>query len=78
LPGVDEYDRLTADDILFVHGKRRCIYPDMRIGVDLRRSAYDLDAAARRIPVASDPAAEEFAATNVLQPPTEQQMLDRF
>jgi predicted phosphodiesterase len=46
--------------------------------VELRRSAYDLDAAASRIRATSYPAAEEFAATNVLQPPTEQQMLDVF
>ena len=46
--------------------------------VELRRTTYDLEAAARRILVTSYPAAEEFAAKNVLQPPTEQQMLDVF
>jgi predicted phosphodiesterase len=38
--------------------------------VELRRTAYDLEAAARRIRATSYPAAEEFAANNVLQPPT--------
>src|SRR5262249_29756455 len=46
--------------------------------VELRRTAYDLEDAARRIRVTSYPLAEEFAASNVLQPPTEQQMLDVF
>ena len=47
-------------------------------GVELRRTAYDLEAAARRIRDTSYPAAEEFATTNVLEPPSEQQMLDLF
>jgi predicted phosphodiesterase len=46
--------------------------------VELRRTAYDLEAAAHRIRATSYPAAEEFAAKNVLEPPTEQQMLDVF
>jgi predicted phosphodiesterase len=47
-------------------------------GVELRRTTYDLEAAARRIRATSYPAAEEFAAKYVLQPPTEQQMLEVF
>jgi predicted phosphodiesterase len=47
-------------------------------GIELRRTEYDLEAAARRIRTTSYPAAEEFAANNVLHPPTEQQMLDVF
>ena len=52
----------------------------LRLGpdVELRRTEYDLEAAARRIRATPYPAAEEFAATNVLRPPTEQQMLDVF
>jgi predicted phosphodiesterase len=46
--------------------------------VELRRTTYDLAAAARAIRATSYPAAEEFAAKNVLQPPTEQQMLEVF
>jgi predicted phosphodiesterase len=46
--------------------------------VELRRTGYDLEAAARRIRATSYPAADEFAAKNVLQPPTEQQMLEVF
>jgi predicted phosphodiesterase len=44
----------------------------------LRRTAYDVEQAAERIRRTSYPQAEEFAAHSVLQPPTEQQMLDLF
>ena len=47
-------------------------------GVELRRTAYDLEQAAQRIRASPYPKAEEFAATNVLQPPSEQQILDAF
>jgi diadenosine tetraphosphatase ApaH/serine/threonine PP2A family protein phosphatase len=47
-------------------------------GVELRRTSYDLESAARQIRATSYPAAEEFAATNVLRPPTRQQMLEVF
>lgn len=47
-------------------------------GIELRRTAYDLDRAAERIRRSSYPQAEDFAAHNVLRPPTEQQMLEIF
>ena len=47
-------------------------------GVELRRTAYDLDAAARRIRASSYPGADDFAAANVLRPPSEEQMLALF
>jgi predicted phosphodiesterase len=46
--------------------------------VQLRRTPYDLDAAAARIRATSCPTAEEFAARNVLQPPSEQDILAAF
>ena len=46
--------------------------------VELRRTEYDLEDAARRIRATRYPNAEEFAARNVLQPPTEQEILDTF
>ena len=46
--------------------------------VELRRTGYDLDAAAKRIRATSYPQAEEFAAHNVLRPPTEEQILAAF
>lgn len=47
-------------------------------GVDLRRTEYDLHAAAERIRRTSYPRAEEFATGSVLQPPSAQQMLETF
>lgn len=46
--------------------------------VQLRRTKYDLGKAAERIRATSYPQAEEFAAHNVLQPPSERQMLEIF
>ena len=46
--------------------------------LQLRRTAYDLPAAATRIRATAYPQAEEFAARSVLQPPAEQEMLELF
>ena len=46
--------------------------------VELRRTPYDLASAAQRIQETNYPQANEFAARNVLQPPTEAQMLEAF
>jgi putative phosphoesterase len=46
--------------------------------IELRRTDYDLDAAAARIRATQYPQAEDFAAHNVLQPPPEEQMLAAF
>jgi len=43
--------------------------------VELRHTAYDLTAAAERIRASHYPQAEDFAARNVLQPPTEADVL---
>jgi predicted phosphodiesterase len=47
-------------------------------GVELRRTEYDLNQAAQRIRASEYPQAGEFAARNVLQPPSEEQMLAAF
>jgi putative phosphoesterase len=47
-------------------------------GIQLRRTHYDLARAAERIRATSYPQAEEFAARNVLQPPSESEMLKLF
>jgi putative phosphoesterase len=47
-------------------------------GVELRHTPYDLDAAATRIRATDYPGAEQFAAHNVLQTPSEQAMLEMF
>jgi predicted phosphodiesterase len=46
--------------------------------VQLRRTDYDLSDAAARIRAPTYPKADEFAARNVLQPPSEQDMLAAF
>jgi predicted phosphodiesterase len=46
--------------------------------VQLRHTPYDLAKAAQRIRASSYPQAEDFAAHNVLQPPSEKQMLEAF
>jgi len=44
-------------------------------GIELRRTAYDLESAAARIRASGYPQAEEFARRNVLAPPSEDEML---
>ncbi|MFL5520720.1 MAG: metallophosphoesterase family protein [Gemmatimonadales bacterium] len=51
--------------------------PD-RPDVHLRRTAYDLQAAAARIRRTTYPQAEEFASRSVLEPPSEDDMLAAF
>ncbi len=46
--------------------------------VELRHTPFDLADAAERVRGTSYPGAEEFAARNVLQPPTEREMLEAF
>ena len=47
-------------------------------GVTFRRTVYDLEDAARRIRATAYPMADVFAASNVLNPPSEAQMLAAF
>ena len=45
-------------------------------GVELRHTAYDLEEAARQVRATRYPQAAEFAAKNIVAPPTEAAMLD--
>jgi predicted phosphodiesterase len=47
-------------------------------GVQFRRTPYDLAEAARRIRATKYPDAEDFAANQVLHPPSEEKMLELF
>lgn len=47
-------------------------------GVQLRRTPYDLAKAAERIRDTKYPQAQDFAARNVLEPPSEEEMLEQF
>ena len=46
--------------------------------IELRRTAYDFDRAARIVRVSGYPQANEFADKNILNPPREEQMLEAF
>jgi predicted phosphodiesterase len=46
--------------------------------VELRHTTYDLESAARHVRATRYPQAEEFAAGNILAPPTEATMLELF
>jgi hypothetical protein len=46
--------------------------------VELRHTSYDLARAAERIRETKYPQAEEFIARNLLQPPSEEEMLKIF
>jgi hypothetical protein len=47
-------------------------------GVALKRTAYDLERAARRIRETTYPEAEQFASGSVLSPPSEAAMLAAY
>ena len=47
-------------------------------GIELRRTPYDLRTAVERIRRTSYPQAQDFAARNILQPPSEAEMLSAF
>jgi putative phosphoesterase len=47
-------------------------------GLELRKTEYNLDAAAERVRKTTYPQAEEFASRNILHPPSEAQMLAAF
>ncbi len=47
-------------------------------GVELRRTSYDLAIAGETIRATAYPQAEQFAATNILLPPSEETMLEAF
>jgi predicted phosphodiesterase len=47
-------------------------------GIELRHTDYDLGRAADRVRASAYPQAQEFAATNILQPPSESAMLEVF
>jgi diadenosine tetraphosphatase ApaH/serine/threonine PP2A family protein phosphatase len=46
--------------------------------IELRHTAYDLTRAAQRIRASRYPQAEDFAANNVLQPPSAERMRELF
>jgi diadenosine tetraphosphatase ApaH/serine/threonine PP2A family protein phosphatase len=47
-------------------------------GIELRHTGYDLEAAAALIRATAQPGADEFAARNVLSPPSRRDMMEAF
>lgn len=80
-----QFDRMVADvrvvnagSVGMPFGEPGAYWLLLGPGVQLRRTSYDLQAAARRVRGTKYPQAEQFAAKNVLRPPTEAEMLDAF
>jgi diadenosine tetraphosphatase ApaH/serine/threonine PP2A family protein phosphatase len=46
--------------------------------IQFQRTAYDLAKTAERIRITNYPQAQDFAARNILQPPSEAEMLEAF
>jgi predicted phosphodiesterase len=69
---------MNAGSVGMPFGERGAYWLLVGSDVQLRHTPYDLAKAAERIRGSSYPQAEDFAAHNVLQPPSEKQMLDAF
>jgi putative phosphoesterase len=52
--------------------------PGLQSGIEPRRTAYDLAAAAARVRATDYPQAESFASGSILHPPSEAEMVERF
>lgn len=80
-----QFDRMVAHTRLVNAGSVGMPFGEpgaywLRLGpdVELRRTMYDLDAAAARIRATSYPRASEFAEREILQPRSEAEMLELF
>jgi predicted phosphodiesterase len=69
---------VNAGSVGMPFGKPGAYWLLLGSGVQLRRTPYDLAKAADRIRETDYPGAAEFAAKNVLEPPTEGAMLEVF
>ncbi|MFN2567114.1 MAG: metallophosphoesterase [Gemmatimonadaceae bacterium] len=69
---------VNAGSVGMPFGEPRAYWLLLGPDVELRRVAYDLTKAAERIRDTSYPQARDFAARNVLQPPSEAEMLEVF
>jgi len=69
---------VNAGSVGMPFGKPGAFWLLLGPNVQLRRTAYDLDAAAERIRNTNYPQASEFAERNVLHPPSEEGMLQAF
>ncbi len=65
---------LNAGSVGMPFGTPGAYWLSLGPGVELRRTAYDLAKAAKRIRATRYPQADEFASRNILQPPSEHEM----
>jgi predicted phosphodiesterase len=75
---VDDVHVINAGSVGMPFGEPGAYWLLLGPDVQLRRTSYNLETAAERIRATSYPQAQEFAARNVLQPPTEREMLEVF
>jgi putative phosphoesterase len=75
---VDGVRVVNAGSVGMPYGEPGAYWALLGPDVDLRRTEYDLEAAAARIRASGWPQAEEFAAENVLTVPSEEEAIDVF
>ncbi|MEY2493214.1 MAG: hypothetical protein QOH24_2165 [Verrucomicrobiota bacterium] len=69
---------MNAGSVGMPFGKPGAYWLLLGPGVQLRHTAYDLTKAADRIRQTGYPQAQDFAARNILQPPSEREMLEAY
>lgn len=69
---------VNAGSVGMPFGEPGAYWLELGAELRLRRTQYDLAAAAERIRGTTYPQAEEFARRNVLQPPSEQEILAAY
>jgi len=69
---------VNAGSVGMPFGERGAYWALFGPEVQLRRTLYDFEDAASRVRLTSYPEAEAFAAQNILQPPSEEKMLQAF
>jgi predicted phosphodiesterase len=69
---------VNAGSVGMPFGKPGAYWLLLGSNVELRRTEYDLEAAAERVRRTTYPQADEFASRNILDPPSEAQMLEAF
>lgn len=75
---VGEVRLVNAGSVGMPFGERGAYWLMLTPDVDLRRNSYDFDGAAERIRAGSYPDRETFAAKNILNPPTEDFILEAY
>jgi putative phosphoesterase len=75
---LDDTRIVNAGSIGMPFGKPGAYWLLLGEDIQVRHTRYDLEEAASRIRASNYPQAEQFATTNILNPPSEEQMLEVF